>query len=646
MRPMEHAVLAALAVRHPSAVSTDSLIDALWPSDVPPSARKTLQNNVLRIRRQLGAAAIETVDDGYRLGAGVETDLARFEAAARAVDRHAGPSEWDAIVAWCPDEVLTILVHWAPAAGRRAELEELRSSAVESRWEAALSEGSSVDAVPELEALVAAAPLRERRWRLLMAAYQRSGRRAEGLRAFERARRTLAVEIGLSPGPELVDAYEALLRDVPVPVGTALATTNTSPDLLAQSDERREAAIAALARGDARDALSSFADAAHLARSAGDVRRFAEAALAASGEGWRTAFDATFEAVALIDAALERVPPAPTPLRSRLLSRSAVIHSHHVPMADGETQALRALAIARAVDDPGAVASALHALTVVVWDPARRQEHREWLDEVIDLARLHPNEPWRRWVAPVHARALVREGDLESACEVLDALAEEATTRRDAGAAYAASHVGLLRASVAGDWPGAATAVKTVCADADAAAFDPAGTAMQRGGLLGVIRLLSGPDDVGPLTPIEWPLSSMALSAAGWHADCQARAGMLEAATASLARIDPAMISEVDRDGYWLPTLSTLADAAHLTGFVPIAEAVAECLDGLTDLAVADPGLLYRGAVAHFAGLAAATRGRRDEALDLLTQGFEMHERHGSPWMAMRSSEAIAALPV
>jgi len=65
---MERRLLAALAVRRPAAVSVDLLGEALWPDEPPASMRKTIQNNVLRLRARLGRSSIETVEHGYRLG--------------------------------------------------------------------------------------------------------------------------------------------------------------------------------------------------------------------------------------------------------------------------------------------------------------------------------------------------------------------------------------------------------------------------------------------------------------------------------------------------------------------------------------------------------------------------------------------------
>ena len=67
----------------------------------------------------------------------------------------------------------------------------------------------------ELEALVAAEPLRERRWAQLMLAYYRAGRQADALRAFARLRTTLAEELGVSPSADLVALEQRVLLQSP-----------------------------------------------------------------------------------------------------------------------------------------------------------------------------------------------------------------------------------------------------------------------------------------------------------------------------------------------------------------------------------------------------------------------------------------------
>jgi predicted ATPase/class 3 adenylate cyclase len=67
----------------------------------------------------------------------------------------------------------------------------------------------------ELAGLAAEFPLREGLAALLMTALYRCGRRGEALAAFEAARRVLAGELGLDPGPELAGLQAKVLADDP-----------------------------------------------------------------------------------------------------------------------------------------------------------------------------------------------------------------------------------------------------------------------------------------------------------------------------------------------------------------------------------------------------------------------------------------------
>src|SRR5262245_6945824 len=78
LRPRERTVLAALALRHPGPTDVDELVEAVWPREVPPTARKSVHNHVLRVRRAAGGV-IRTVAGGYELDDGLALDAARFE---------------------------------------------------------------------------------------------------------------------------------------------------------------------------------------------------------------------------------------------------------------------------------------------------------------------------------------------------------------------------------------------------------------------------------------------------------------------------------------------------------------------------------------------------------------------------------------
>jgi hypothetical protein len=107
------------------------------------------------------------------------------------------------------------------AVASAARLEELRAAAVEDRVDAELAAGApTAPLVPELEALSAAHPLRERARALLMRALYGAGRQADALRVYEETRTALADRLGVDPSPELASAHLAILRqDAPAPSG-------------------------------------------------------------------------------------------------------------------------------------------------------------------------------------------------------------------------------------------------------------------------------------------------------------------------------------------------------------------------------------------------------------------------------------------
>jgi YVTN family beta-propeller protein len=94
-------------------------------------------------------------------------------------------------------------------------LEELRLAALEDRIEADLALARHDALVAELKTLVAENPYRERLQGQLLLALYRSGRQAEALDAYRRARRTFADELGIEPGPRLQELERSILRHDP-----------------------------------------------------------------------------------------------------------------------------------------------------------------------------------------------------------------------------------------------------------------------------------------------------------------------------------------------------------------------------------------------------------------------------------------------
>src|SRR6516164_7867692 len=117
---------------------------------------------------------------------------------------------------------------------------------MEDRIDASLALGGHAQAAAELEAMVQARPLRERRWAQLIVAAYRCGRQADALRAYQRCRTVLSGELGLEPGPELRRMEAAVLaQDSSLDWQPAAAAAVVPPDAASgaadpQPDESRQ----------------------------------------------------------------------------------------------------------------------------------------------------------------------------------------------------------------------------------------------------------------------------------------------------------------------------------------------------------------------------------------------------------------------
>jgi predicted ATPase/DNA-binding SARP family transcriptional activator len=213
-------ILSVLAARAGETVSVDALVDALWGDEPPRTAAHTLRTYVSRLRSALGdGVAIHPA--GYALAvAEDELDAGRFERltaeAQRAADPHAALEVLDEALGLWSGPAFGDVADVAALRGAAMRLEELRLAAVEARAAALLRAGDPAGAVAAAEELLAAHPLREGAWAVLVAALAAAGRGRDALHAYQRAAEALA-EAGLVPSPRLRQAEAAALR-VPEPV--------------------------------------------------------------------------------------------------------------------------------------------------------------------------------------------------------------------------------------------------------------------------------------------------------------------------------------------------------------------------------------------------------------------------------------------
>jgi WD40 repeat protein len=178
---------------------------------------------VVQLRKALGPHAIETRPQGYCLVVPAdEVDAGRFERHVARAQELLTLGEPDR-AAFVVDEALGLwrgralveLDGWEPGQVEAARLQGMRLDAEELRLDAMVRAGRFREVLAEAQARVAEEPLREHRWRLLALAQYQAGRQGDGLRTLHRARRVLAEELGLDPGPDLVALEEAILRQDP-----------------------------------------------------------------------------------------------------------------------------------------------------------------------------------------------------------------------------------------------------------------------------------------------------------------------------------------------------------------------------------------------------------------------------------------------
>jgi len=233
--PRQRLVLAHLVLQANRVVSTDRLIELTWGEEAPEAARQALFAYVSRLRKLLGADRIVARPPGYALVATPsEVDALRFAdlvAEARGIDGDPGAASallGEALDLW-RGPALSDLADHAQLRADIGRLEELRLGALEDHLKLQLELGQLREAVPVLERLVVEHPLRERLWGQLVLALYRSGRQADALAAYQRAREILRQELGVDPSPELRQLHEQVLRQDPALSRSAAAVPSGQP---------------------------------------------------------------------------------------------------------------------------------------------------------------------------------------------------------------------------------------------------------------------------------------------------------------------------------------------------------------------------------------------------------------------------------
>jgi DNA-binding SARP family transcriptional activator len=225
-------LLGILVTHRHRTVSSDELIEWLWPHLGLESAHNSLWVAVSHLRRVLEpeivgrvtSAFVLTEPPGYRFDpAGrCEIDVEAFLALVREGQSCQQKDQWGpAIDAYLAAQALyrgdylaqDPYEDWAIPTRER-----LRETLLEMKGDLAachLALGRYQEALDHAHRVLDHNPCRESAWRLVMEAYYRQGDQDRALRAFERCRAMLADELGVDPLPETITLHERILQTPP-----------------------------------------------------------------------------------------------------------------------------------------------------------------------------------------------------------------------------------------------------------------------------------------------------------------------------------------------------------------------------------------------------------------------------------------------
>jgi DNA-binding SARP family transcriptional activator/tetratricopeptide (TPR) repeat protein len=229
-QPRQQAVLGILAMRANRVISRSELVDAVWGTDPPASAEGGIYTYVAGLRRIIepgrslrgpgrvlvssGAGYVLHLVPGQPDAVAFEQQLARARQLRKNGELTSAVNALEgALGLWRGAAFAGVPGPFAET--ERARLAELRSTAAEERADVLLALGRHSEVVPDLTAMVADHPLRERMRGLLMIALYRGGRPAEALRVFAEGRRVLADELGIDPGGDLSRIHQQVLTSDP-----------------------------------------------------------------------------------------------------------------------------------------------------------------------------------------------------------------------------------------------------------------------------------------------------------------------------------------------------------------------------------------------------------------------------------------------
>jgi tetratricopeptide (TPR) repeat protein len=416
------------------------------------------------------------------------------------------------------------------------------------------------------------------------------------------------------------------------------------------SDERERLDLllalgdASMRAGDADDGKRTFLDAAAVARRLGDDEDFGRAALGYGGRFvWaRASWD--IHVVPLLEEAIGRLGDQQSPLRARLLARLSGALRDDAVRDRREALSAEAVAMARAIGDPSALAYVLDGRYSAIWGPDTTEERLGIAEEMLEIAAAVGDTERTFQGRHYRLQVLLEHGDLGAARRELEQNAAIAEALHQPAQRWYLASMRALLSLLEGRFADAEHHVVDAYEHGRAAeSMHATGTVRLQRYVLrreqGRVAEVAAELDEAVDTYWFWPWARAAA------AHLRAEVGDHEAARHAFDACAARRFTDWPLDNDWLFGMTLFADVCTALGDADRAADLYEQLLPYEErLAMAHP-IASTGSVARSLGTLATTMGRFDDAEAHLEAALAANQRWGArPWVAHTLHDLVALL--
>ena len=349
--------------------------------------------------------------------------------------------------------------------------------------------------------------------------------------------------------------------------------------------------------------------------------------------------------VPLLERAIAALGDDDPGLRVRLLVRLAggPLRDASFPPGRKAAMSAEALAIARRTGDPATIAYALHGYILGHHSPEHTRAQRGLATEMIALARSAGDKEREYEGFEERLDALIELGDMPALAADLESMTQLASELRQPAHTWLVTVYRALLALLRGELEDAEELVETARSQGERAQRWSAEVTYrlqlyvlrrEQGRLAEIADLIRGAPAVYPTYPI---FACVA-------AHLEGELGNLEAAAAALDALAAGGFAQLPFDEEWLVSMCLLAETSMRVGDAKRASAIERSLRPYTDhVAVSYPEIAI-GCAGRYAGLAAMTAGRHDEAETHLRKALVLDQRIGARPSVARGRAALDQL--